>query len=41
VARRFTDLGFRLVATRGTAAALRAAGLTTRMVFKVNEGRPT
>jgi carbamoyl-phosphate synthase large subunit len=29
-----------LVATRGTAAALRAAGLTTRMVFKVNEGRP-
>jgi len=40
VARRFTDLGFHLVATRGTAAALRAAGLTTRMVFKVNEGRP-
>jgi carbamoyl-phosphate synthase large subunit len=40
VARRFTELGFHLVATRGTAAALRAAGLTTRMVFKVNEGRP-
>ena len=40
VARRFTELGFQLVATRGTAAALRAAGLTTRMVFKVNEGRP-
>ena len=40
VARRFTELGFRLVATRGTAAALRAAGVTTRMVFKLNEGRP-
>jgi carbamoyl-phosphate synthase large subunit len=40
VARRFTALGFRLVATRGTATALRNAGLTTKMVFKVNEGRP-
>jgi carbamoyl-phosphate synthase large subunit len=40
VARRFADLGFNLVATRGTAATLRAAGLPCRMVFKVNEGRP-
>ena len=32
--------GFELVATRGTAAALRAAGLACKMVFKVNEGRP-
>jgi carbamoyl-phosphate synthase large subunit len=40
VARRFTDLGFNLVATRGTAAALRAAGLTCKTVLKVNEGRP-
>jgi len=40
VARRFAGLGFQLVATRGTAAALRAAGLTCKTVLKVNEGRP-
>jgi len=40
VARKFTALGFQLVATRGTAAALRAAGLACKTVFKVNEGRP-
>jgi carbamoyl-phosphate synthase large subunit len=40
VARRFAALGFQLVATRGTAAALNAAGLRCRTVFKVNEGRP-
>ncbi|HEV3331878.1 MAG TPA: carbamoyl-phosphate synthase large subunit [Bryobacteraceae bacterium] len=40
VARRFAELGFSLVATRGTAAALRAAGLTVKNIFKVNEGRP-
>ena len=40
VAKRFVELGFTLVATRGTAATLRAAGLQCRMVFKVNEGRP-
>ena len=40
VARGFAELGFRLVATRGTAAALEAAGLRCRVVFKVNEGRP-
>src|SRR5690242_16047292 len=40
VARRFAELGFQLVATRGTAAALQAAGLRCRTVFKVNEGRP-
>src|SRR5271163_3613533 len=33
-------LGFRLLATRGTAAALRAAGVEAEPVFKVNEGRP-
>ncbi len=32
--------GFQLVATRGTAAALRAAGVKVETVFKVNEGRP-
>jgi carbamoyl-phosphate synthase large subunit len=40
VARRFAELGFQLVATRGTAAALRTAGLQCKTVFKVNEGRP-
>jgi carbamoyl-phosphate synthase large subunit len=40
VAKRFAALGFNLVATRGTAAALQAAGLRCRTVFKVNEGRP-
>ncbi|HTP36658.1 MAG TPA: carbamoyl-phosphate synthase large subunit [Candidatus Acidoferrales bacterium] len=40
VAKRFAELGFALVATRGTAAALRNAGLTCKTVFKVNEGRP-
>jgi carbamoyl-phosphate synthase large subunit len=40
VARRFAGQGFQLVATRGTAAALRGAGLTCKTIFKVNEGRP-
>ena len=40
VARSFAALGFKLVATRGTAAALRAVGITCKTVFKVNEGRP-
>ncbi len=40
VARRFAGLGFRLVATRGTASVIRAAGLPCRTVFKMNEGRP-
>ena len=32
--------GLRVVATRGTAAALAAAGIEVESVFKVNEGRP-
>ena len=40
VAKRFVALGFQMVATRGTAAALRATGLKCKTVFKVNEGRP-
>jgi carbamoyl-phosphate synthase large subunit len=40
IARRFAQLGFALVATRGTAAAMRAVGLPCKTVFKVNEGRP-
>jgi len=40
LARRLAALGFHLAATRGTAAAFRAAGLAVKTVFKVNEGRP-
>ncbi|MGH9381516.1 MAG: carbamoyl-phosphate synthase large subunit [Thermoanaerobaculia bacterium] len=40
LARRFAELGFRLVATKGTAEALAAAGLAVEPVLKVHEGRP-
>jgi carbamoyl-phosphate synthase large subunit len=40
IARDLSELGFRLIATRGTAAYLRAYGLEVDVVFKVNEGRP-
>jgi carbamoyl-phosphate synthase large subunit len=40
VARGLHDLGFTLVATRGTAAAIAAAGLPVTTVNKVAEGRP-
>ncbi|HMD36836.1 MAG TPA: carbamoyl-phosphate synthase large subunit, partial [Vicinamibacterales bacterium] len=40
IARDLAELGFRLIATRGTAAFLRAHGLKVDVVYKVNEGRP-
>jgi len=40
IARNLADLGFRILATRGTAAYLRAHGIGVEVVFKVNEGRP-
>ena len=40
VARKFADLGFKIYATRGTAYALRAAGIECTVGLKVNEGRP-
>jgi carbamoyl-phosphate synthase large subunit len=40
IARDLAELGFRLLASRGTAAYLRAYGLDVEVVFKVNEGRP-
>ncbi len=40
VSRGLKELGFEIVATRGTAAALRAAGIECVLVNKVNEGRP-
>jgi carbamoyl-phosphate synthase large subunit len=38
--RDLAELGFTIVATRGTAAYLRAHGLQVEVVYKVNEGRP-
>ncbi|MEO7028528.1 MAG: carbamoyl-phosphate synthase large subunit, partial [Acidobacteriaceae bacterium] len=40
LAKRFVDLGFRLVATHGSAAVMEKAGLQVERVYKVNEGRP-
>ena len=40
VGKELAELGFRIVATRGTAAALQTAGVESEAVFKVNEGRP-
>ena len=40
IARKLASLGFTLVATRGTAAALSAAGIGVTPVNKVAEGRP-
>ena len=40
IARDLAGLGFALVATRGTAAYLRAHDLEADVVFKINEGRP-
>jgi carbamoyl-phosphate synthase large subunit len=40
VARRFVDMGFKLVATAGTADIIEDAGLSVERVYKVKEGRP-
>ena len=40
VARRFVDMGFKLVATHGTADILEEAALAVDRVYKVKEGRP-
>jgi carbamoyl-phosphate synthase large subunit len=40
IARRFHALGFRMLATEGTARYLRARGIPTERVLKVYEGRP-
>jgi carbamoyl-phosphate synthase large subunit len=39
-ARAFAELGFRIVATRGTAAFLESRGVKAEPVLKVREGRP-
>jgi carbamoyl-phosphate synthase large subunit len=40
LARQLHEMGFRLVATRGTGRRLEGAGLPCDLVYKVNEGRP-
>jgi len=40
VAKRFFELGFKLVATHGTADILERGGLIVDRVYKVKEGRP-
>lgn len=40
IAKRLLEIGFRIVATRGTAAVLNDAGVPCDRVYKVNEGRP-
>jgi len=40
IARRFQEMGFRLLATAGTAKYLRARGIPVTPVLKVHEGRP-
>jgi carbamoyl-phosphate synthase large subunit len=40
VAHRFVDMGFKLVATHGTADIIEASGLGVERVYKVKEGRP-
>lgn len=40
IAKRLILLGFEVIATRGTAMVLQAAGIDCRRVFKVAEGRP-
>jgi carbamoyl-phosphate synthase large subunit len=40
IARQLAAMGFELVATRGTAAAIAAAGIAVATVNKVTEGRP-
>jgi len=38
--RRFRDLGFEILATRGTRESLKALGVPSQLVYKVGEGRP-
>jgi carbamoyl-phosphate synthase large subunit len=40
VARKFVEMGFKLVATDGTAEVIEAAGMNVERVYKVKEGRP-
>jgi carbamoyl-phosphate synthase large subunit len=40
IARQFADMGYRLLATRGTAKVFRENGIAVEMLPKIQEGRP-
>src|SRR5262249_5633914 len=40
IARALADLGYHLISTRGTASALRQAGIAVQEIPKIQEGRP-
>eukprot|EP00879_Flechtneria_rotunda_P008192 GHRR01008582.1.p1 GENE.GHRR01008582.1~~GHRR01008582.1.p1 ORF type:complete len:946 (+),score=318.01 GHRR01008582.1:215-3052(+) len=40
IAKELLNMGYQIVATRGTAATLQAAGISCEAIFKINEGRP-
>jgi carbamoyl-phosphate synthase large subunit len=40
IARQFAEMGYQLIATRGTARVLREAGVPVTEVAKIQEGRP-
>ena len=40
VVRKYVELGFNIVASRGTSEAIQAAGIACKTVRKVDEGRP-
>lgn len=40
LAKQLTDMGYQVVATRGTAQTISAAGIQCESIFKISEGRP-
>ena len=40
IAADLVEIGFKIIATRGTARVLRSSGIDVETVYKVNEGRP-
>jgi len=40
IAKRLNQLGFKIIATRGTREILQSQGIEAEFVYKVNEGRP-
>ena len=40
IAREFAELGFRILASRGTGEVLQGQGVPAEIIYKVNEGRP-
>ena len=41
IARKLHEMGFKLVATHGTAKVLRRSGLSSELVYSIGKGRPT